>query len=157
LPLEVSETVCKPAVVVLDNPEVTPVPSIKRGKSETTFVPPTTILVTVSWGATGGIVHVGPEIVLVSKVTAPFCAKARPFRVAPVFMVIEVSAKIFPINELVVPRVAELPTLHQTLHGSPPVIDELVAAIKVEADLKIQTPEPVRFKFPDNAKLPAEQ
>ena len=51
-----------------------------------------------------------PPMVLLSKVTAPFRAKALPQpMVAPVFRVMLVSARIFPWNEVVVPRVAELP------------------------------------------------
>ena len=56
------------------------------------------------------------EMVLVSIVTAPFSARALPQpMVAPVFSVMLVSARIFPSNEVVVPRVAELPTTQYTL------------------------------------------
>ena len=68
-----------------------------------------------------------------------------------------VSAKIFPMNEVVVSSVAELPTLHHTLQGSPPVTDEPGDVIRVDTVLKIQTPDPVRFRFPDNVKLLVEQ
>jgi len=55
------------------------------------------------------------EMVLVSSVTAPLAAKALPQPiVAPVFRVMLVSARIFPRNEVVVPRVAELPTSQYT-------------------------------------------
>jgi hypothetical protein len=67
--------------------------------------------------------------------------------------VIEVSAKIFPLNEVVVPRVAELPILHHTLQGSPPVTDEPGDVMRVDAVLKIQTPDPVRLRFPVSEKL----
>jgi len=33
-----------------------------------------------------------------SNVTAPVCARARPFKVAPVFKVMLVRARIFPVN-----------------------------------------------------------
>jgi hypothetical protein len=56
-------------------------------------------------------------MVLVSKVTAPFRARALPWRVAPVVTVIELRAKMFPANELVVPRVAEVPTCQNTLEA----------------------------------------
>ena len=96
-------------------------------------------------------------MILVSNVTAPVCAIARPFKVAPPFKVMDSSARIFPLNAVVVPRVAELPTLHHTLQGSPPVTDEFVDVTSVDADLKIQTPDPVRFRFPVSKKLPSEQ
>src|SRR6185503_15115493 len=55
------------------------------------------------------------ETTLLSIVTAPFRAKARPHGIcAPVFSVILVSARIFPSNVVVVPRVAELPTCQNT-------------------------------------------
>lgn len=73
----------------------------------------------------------------VSKVTAPVCANARPFRVALVFIVTLVRAKMFPRNDVDVPRVAELPTLHHTLQGSPPVIDELEDVMSVDTVLKM--------------------
>jgi hypothetical protein len=101
--------------------------------------------------------QVGPEMVLASNVTSPVCARARPFNVAPLRSQTDVSAKIFPINEVVVSRVAELPTLHHTLQGSPPVTDEPVDVVSPDTVLKIQTPDPVRFKFLVSKKLPEEQ
>ena len=65
---------------------------------------------------------------------------------------------IFPINDVVVSRVAALPILHHTLHGSPPVTDEPGEVISVDTVLKIQTPDvPVRVKFLVSKKLPSEQ
>jgi hypothetical protein len=61
------------------------------------------------------------------------------------------------MTELVVPRVVELPTLHHTLHGSPPVTDAPEPKMSVDTVLKIQTPDPVRFKFPAKEKLLVEQ
>ena len=50
-------------------------------------------------------------IVLVSNVTAAVSAYSPPSRtVAPVVAVIETSARILPAKEVVLPRVAELPT-----------------------------------------------
>jgi hypothetical protein len=68
-----------------------------------------------------------------------------------------VSARILPMNAVVVSRVAELPTLHHTLQGSPPVIEEPGDVMRVDTVLKIQTPDPVRVKFPVNEKLLVEQ
>jgi hypothetical protein len=71
-------------------------------------------------------------------------------------MLILVSARIFPMNEVVVARVADVSALHHTLHGSPPVTDEPEDVMIVAADLKIQTPDdPVRFRFPFSVKPPA--
>ena len=51
------------------------------------------------------------EITLLSSVTLPFRARALPQpMVAPVFRVMLVKARMFPLNAVVVPRVAELPT-----------------------------------------------
>jgi hypothetical protein len=60
------------------------------------------------------------------------------------------------MNEVVVSRVAELTTLHHTLHGSPPVTDEPGDVMRVAADLKIQTPEPLRARFPVSRKASAQ-
>lgn len=105
------------------------------------------------------IAHVGPVMVLAFSVTvAADSPRTRPSKVAPVFKaVVPFCAIIVPINEVVVPRVAELPILHHTLHGSPPVIDEPDDVIIVDTVLKIQTPEPVRVRFPDSVKLLVEQ
>jgi hypothetical protein len=103
--------------------------------------------------------QVGPVIVLPFSVTVPAdSAKIRPFKVAPVFKAsVPFWAMIVPINEVVVPRVAELPTRHQTLQGSPPVTDEPGDVIMVDTLLKIQTPEPVRVRLPDSVKALVEQ
>jgi hypothetical protein len=53
-----------------------------------------------------------------------------------------VSARIFPINVVPVPSVAELPTCQKSLHCCPPLIrttDELLPVINVLATLNIQT------------------
>ena len=104
-------------------------------------------------------VHVGPVIVLAFNVTvAAASPKNRPFKVAPVFIALTPFCDItVPINEVVVSRVVELPILHQTLQGSPPVTDEPGDVMSVDTVLKIQTPEPVRVRFPDSEKLLVEQ
>jgi hypothetical protein len=61
------------------------------------------------------------------------------------------------MNEVVVSRVAELPILHHTLQGSPPVTDEPGDVMSVDTVLKIQTPDPVRVRFPLSEKLLVEQ
>lgn len=103
--------------------------------------------------------HTGPVMVLESSVTVPAsCANSRPFKVAPVFIALTPSsAKILPMKEVVVSKVAELPILHQTLQGSPPVTDEPGEVMSVDTVLKIQTPDPVRFRFPLSEKLLVEQ
>ena len=103
-----------------------------------------------------GIAQIGPVMVLVSNVTAPVCARARPFKLAPCCRPMDVSARIFPINEVLVPRVAELTTRHHTLHGSPPTTLAVPEVMRVDADLKIQTPDPLRVSVPDNAKASAQ-
>ena len=76
-----------------------------------------------------------PPMVLLSNVTAPFRAKALPQpMVAPVFRVMLVSARIFPWNEVVVPRVAELPTCQNTFESVKLLLkttDELLAVVSV--------------------------
>ncbi len=73
------------------------------------------------------------EIEFVSNVTAPFRAKARPDRVAPVLSVMLVNARILPWNFVVVPRVAELPICQNTLQADPPLMiftEELLAVVR---------------------------
>src|SRR5512147_524624 len=61
-------------------------------------------------------------MVLVSSVTAPFRARARPDRLAPVARVTLVSARILPANELPAPMVADSPTIQNTLQTPPPLV-----------------------------------
>jgi hypothetical protein len=105
---------------------------------------------------TGTTAQAGPVIVLLSSVTAPVCAIARPFKVAPVCRLIDVRARMLPMKLVPVPRVADETTLHHTLHGSPPVTDEFAAVVRVAADLNIQTPEPLSVRFPVRRKAPAQ-
>jgi RecA/RadA recombinase len=64
--------------------------------------------------------QVGTAIVLASMVTAPVLARTRPVTVAFVLSVIDVDARIEPLNCVVVPSVAELPTCQNTLHACAP-------------------------------------
>jgi hypothetical protein len=89
----------------------------------------------------GGGAHPAKETLLVSNVTAPVCANALPDKVAPVFTVILVCARIFPLNAVVVPRVAELPTCQNTLQAEPPLTnrtDDADAVVSVLPILKTQ-------------------
>jgi hypothetical protein len=61
--------------------------------------------------------HVGTDTVLSSRVTAPLRARTRPLTLAPVFNVMDVRANTEPLNWLVVPSVAELPTCQNTLQA----------------------------------------
>jgi len=79
--------------------------------------------------AVGLLVLVGVEVAadqhaletwLSSIVTAPLIASAPPCIRAPVVRVMLVSARIFPANPVLVPRVAELPTCQKTLQWLPP-------------------------------------
>src|ERR1035437_8021239 len=112
-------------------------------------------------------VHAIGVIVLVSSVTAQSDetprAKALPFTVAPVFNVILSVAIIVPTNEVVVSRVAELPTCQNTLQPGPEpplikVTDEPGWVMSVVPVLKIQTafgsPRALRVSVPVN---PAEE
>jgi hypothetical protein len=68
-----------------------------------------------------GLPQTGTVMVLLSSVTSPVCAKARPFKVAPVPRLIDVSARILPMNVVPEPIVAELATSHHTLQFEPVV------------------------------------
>lgn len=86
--------------------------------------------------------HVDLVMTLVSRVTAPFCARARPSIVAPVFTEIEVSARIVPMKSVPTSIVAELPTCQKMLQDcAPPVRTTLLPTpvMSVETAWKIQT------------------
>jgi hypothetical protein len=59
---------------------------------------------------------------LVSIVTEPARASARPLMSAPLLSVIEARAMMVPTKSVSVPRVAELPTCQNTLHGEAPLM-----------------------------------
>ncbi len=109
----------------------------------------------VGVGVGVGPEHVGVVIVLVFRVTAA-CAKARPFNVAPVCMLMLVPARMLPMNEVPGKRSAPVTSLHHTLQGSPPVTEEPTDVVSVAADLKIQTHDPVRVRFPVSRKASAQ-
>jgi len=101
----------------------------------------------VGAGLTDDPAHEGGEIVFESIVTAPFCAKALPDKIALVLRVMLVRARMLPTNEVPVPSVAELPTCQKTLHCWAPLInttEELLPVISVLAILKTKT----AFGFP---------
>jgi hypothetical protein len=105
--------------------------------------------------AATGDVQGAPLIVLLSRVTAPVWARARPFTVAPEVIVIEVRAMIVPANVDPVASVAELVTCQKTLQGLAPLmsttrLDDDV--MNVEVALKIQT-EPGSF-WPSSVRVP---
>ena len=95
-------------------------------------------------------------IALSSKVTAAVCAKSRPSTLAPLSKLMAVDASTFPVSDVFAPRVAELTTRHHTLHGSPPTTLAVPEVMRVAADLKIQTPEPLSVSSPDNVKASAQ-
>jgi hypothetical protein len=68
-------------------------------------------------GVTGGMAQEVAVTRLESIVTAPFCANALPATVASVVRVTLASARMFPMNVVPVPMVAELPTCQKTLHA----------------------------------------
>jgi hypothetical protein len=93
-------------------------------------------------GGVGPVWHVGVVMTLVSRVTSPFLARARPSIVAPVFTKIEVSARIVPLKAVPVSIVAELPTCQKMLQDcAPPVRTTLLPEPVMSEDpaWKIQT------------------
>src|SRR5688572_10765868 len=93
----------------------------------------------VASGATGGTRKPGPVppaqavMALLSIVTVPLRARARPCRLALVPMVMLVNARMLPWNEVNVPSAAELPTCHQMSHGVAPLMRFTMAAPGPEA------------------------
>src|SRR5437762_13703117 len=59
-------------------------------------------------------------MILESRVTAAVRANNRPSTAAPVVMVMEAKARMFPLNTEPVPKVAELPTCQKTLAALAP-------------------------------------
>ena len=98
-------------------------------------------------------------MVFESRVSVPaLSTKIRPFSVALVCIALApFCATMVPMNEVVVSSVTELPTLHQTAQGSPPVTEEPGDVISVDTVWKIQSPDPTRFRFPLSEKLLVEQ
>ena len=71
----------------------------------------------VTGGTVAPVLHSLFVNVLLSSVTEPFRASARPSTVEAVLMVIEVKARIEPTKLVSVSRVAELPICQNTLHA----------------------------------------
>jgi len=104
------------------------------------------IVVTVVVGITVVVVTTVPQVEklmwLASRVTAPFLASVLPVIVVPVVTVMLVRARMFPLNFVFVPRVAELPICQKTLQGLPPLVmttDDALAVVSVLPIWKIQT------------------
>jgi hypothetical protein len=100
--------------------------------------------------------HVGTVIALSSRVTAPVWARTLPLTFASVSRVIDVRAKIVPTKFVVVPNVAELPTVQNTLHAwAPPsrTMELLDAVVSDEPARKMKTasafPPALRVTVPD--------
>jgi hypothetical protein len=77
------------------------------------------------------------KTLLLSSVTAPVCARALPLMLAPVVTVMLASARMFPMNDVLVPSVAELPTCQKTLQGWAPLISRTLALLAVMSVLSI--------------------
>ena len=60
--------------------------------------------------------------VLVSNVIAAACVNTLPSTIAPVCSVTDWDARIFPLKNVTVPSVAELPTCQKTLDDLAPLI-----------------------------------
>jgi hypothetical protein len=79
-------------------------------------------------------------IVFVSRVTEPFRASTLPRMLAPLCMLMLVSASTFPTNDVSAKRSAELPICQKTLQASAPPIretDEPTAVVSVLPVLKM--------------------
>jgi len=91
--------------------------------------------------AGAGTAGAGPPLhavmVLLSSDTKAFRAKALPFKVALVFIVMLVSAKMFPTIAVVVPMVAELVTCHHTPQAEAPLISAIDEPLAVVSELAI--------------------
>lgn len=90
----------------------------------------------------GGVTQLGRVMTLLSRLTCPLRASTRPFTVVPVCTEMEVNAMMVPTKVVLVPRVAELPTCQNTLHGEAPLIRATVlpdAVINVDPAWKMKT------------------
>ena len=91
----------------------------------------------------------------VSSVTAPLRASSLPATNAPVFVVMEVRAKMFPMKLVPVPRVAELPTCQKIFADWAPFIAvtaALLAVVRVEPIWK--TKMALAFPKPFSVSVP---
>ena len=105
--------------------------------------------------------HVGVVNVSLMSVTAPLRASRRPWIVAPLFALIDVSARMLPTKVAVVSRVAELPTCQNTLQGEAPLISDttlLEPIVSDESVWKMKTESgsfsPSRVKVPVSPRAP---
>ena len=92
--------------------------------------------------AVAAALHDVRVIASLMRVTAPFRARARPFTLTPLFIVIDVRARMVPVNVELDPSVAELVTCQKMLHGCAPLIrlTELDDAVmRSDVAWKIQT------------------
>jgi hypothetical protein len=91
--------------------------------------------------AGGGTAGAGPPLqavtVLLASDTKAFRAKARPSKVALVFIVMLVSAKMFPTIAVDVPIVAELVTCHHTPQAAAPLVSAIEELLAVVSELAI--------------------
>jgi len=107
-----------------------------------------------------------PGAVIVSSimVTAAVSANRPPWHETPELAVMDASAMMVPTNEVLVPRVAELPTCQKTLQAWAPLIrttEAAVAVVMVEPNWKTKRllalfwPSSVSFPVrpPEEAKL----
>ncbi|GGR03358.1 hypothetical protein FHS38_000495 [Streptomyces netropsis] len=81
-------------------------------------------------------------MVLLSSVTSPLRARARPSTTVPVWTAMDVRARMVPLKKEWVPRVAELPTCQNTLQACAPLMRATLLAdpvIRVEAIWKMKT------------------
>ena len=109
--------------------------------SESVGMLPAGVAATGGIAAGGGTAGTGPPLhavtVLLASDTKAFRAKALPFKVALVFMVMLVSAKMFPTIAVVVPIVAELVTCHHTPQAEAPLISATEELLAVVSELAI--------------------
>jgi hypothetical protein len=109
------------------------------------------VTVTVGPDTAAALQAVGAVILLLIRVTAPVCARARPAMLALSLRVMEARAMMVPTKVVVVSRVAELPTCQNTFHAWAPLISLTVAPGAVTSVLpiwKMKTPSPLRMSVP---------
>ena len=130
--LAVGEPESEVAVVAADvapEPEVSPLPEVSPEPDVSPEPPvedspppdePSSPGEEVGSSSQSGVVKV-----VLSRVTAPLRASARPSTVVPVPVLIDVSARIVPTKVVPVPRVAELPTYQNTWQLWAPLTREI--------------------------------
>ena len=111
---KVVDVVGTAVVAVVGAVVVDPIAVVVVGLGEDVVVVAGTVVLVVGGGAAA---HAALVKVSLSSETWPLRASARPWTTTPVVTEIDVNAKIVPLNDDVVPRVAELPTCQKTLHA----------------------------------------